>query len=60
MARTRTTPTHDYYVTDTATQHPLGVYEARTPYGATTQAAHEWSVSADQLTAQEMPQPPAE
>jgi hypothetical protein len=56
MART-TTRTHDYYVIDRESQHPLGVYEAMTPYRAIALAAKEWSVSPDQLTAREMPAP---
>lgn len=50
-----TVRTQDYYVTEIDTQHPVGVYEAATSYQATTLAAYEWSVSPDQLTAQEMP-----
>lgn len=50
-----TVRTQVYYVTEIDTQHPVGVYEAATSYQATTLAAYEWSVSPDQLTAQEMP-----
>lgn len=49
--------THDYYVIDRDTETPLGVYEAQTPYQASRRAATEWSLSADQLTAHELPPP---
>lgn len=54
-----TVRTHDYYVTEIETAQPLGVYEATTPYRATTLAGKEWSVSADQLTAQKIHGSPA-
>lgn len=57
MPRTQP-PTHDYYVIETETQRPLGVYEASTPYLATIRAADEWSLPSDQLSSQEMPASP--
>lgn len=56
----KTVRTHDYYVIENETQHPIGVYEATTPYRATTLAAYEWSVSPELLTAQEMPALPGQ